>query len=118
MSSLSSPLRTASHPSCRLTIYSFLSVVSVSLTTTNCLRRVLPGQGSLLLAKVTQNHRSSLRSHVNSSAQLERVNSPLRGSNNTRFVIISLTLTVHYAENGSNIKHRGVWVMLSPAQHI
>ena len=46
-----------------------------------------------------------ISSHVNSSAQLERVNSPLSGSNNTRFVIISLTLTVHYAENGSNIKH-------------
>ena len=50
---------------------------------------------SALPPKVPQNRYSALRSHINCKAQLERVNSVLRTSDNTRLVVVSLTLMAH-----------------------
>ena len=54
---------------------------------------------SALPSKVPQNRYSALRSHIKSKAQPKRVNSVLRTSNNTRLVVVSLTLMAHYVES-------------------
>ena len=54
---------------------------------------------SALLSKVPQNQYSALRSHIKSKAQPKRVNSVLRTSDNTRLVVVSLTLMAHYVES-------------------
>ena len=67
-----------------------------------CLRRVF--QTGSLWRQSDANRYSALRSHINCKAQPKRVNSVLRTSNNTRLVIVSLTLMAHFVKSTQNQK--------------
>ena len=67
-----------------------------------CLRRVF--QTGSLWRQSDANRYSALRSHINCKAQPKRVNSVLRTSDNTRLVIVSLTLMAHFVKSTQNQK--------------
>ena len=52
--------------------------------------------------KVPQNRYSALRSLINCKTQPKRVNSVLRTLDNTRLVIVSLTLMAHFVKSTKN----------------